>query len=94
MVMSTLPLTGGRKKPTPKPRTEGVVILAGRLGYYARLYPSGAKRARYLAKRARYLATRQTDVIRAQEVLPYLRAEAQRRKGRVPMPNPNQMNLL
>ena len=87
MVMSTLPLTGGRKKPGPKPRTEGVVKLAGRLGYYARLYPSGAKRVRYLA-------TRQTDVIRAQEVLPYLRAEAQRRKGRVPMPNPNQMEML
>lgn len=76
--MSTLPLTGGRKKPAPKPRTEGVFKPAHRRHYYARLYPSGAKRARCLS-------TGQSDVIKAQEMLPYLRAEAQRMKrgGRV-----------
>lgn len=85
--MSTLPLTGGRKKPAPRPRTEGVVKPKSRPYYYARLYPSGAKRARYIS-------THQSDVLRAQELMPYLRAQAERRKGRVPAPpNPQQPEL-
>lgn len=86
--MSKLPLTGGRKKPAPRPRTEGVVKPARRAHFYARLYPSGAKRARYMS-------TYQSDVIKAQELLPFLRAKAERLKRgrRASMPNPQQPEL-
>ncbi len=87
--MKALPLTGGRKKPAPRPRTEGVVKPARRTHFYARLYPSGVKRARYIS-------THQSDVIKAQELLPFLRAEAERHKRgrRVSMPNPLQPELF
>jgi hypothetical protein len=87
MSAATLPLTGGRKKPAPRPRTEGVVKPARRTCFYARLYPSGAKRARYIS-------THQSDVLRAQELLPHIRAMAERTKhGRVKLPNPQQPEL-
>ena len=68
---ATLPLSGGRKKATRKPRTEGVMLPANRACYYARLYPPGAKRARYIATHTR-------EVQRAEELLPHLRALAAR----------------
>jgi len=80
MVMSTLPLKGARKKPAPKPRTEGVTRLKGRKHFYARIWTSGSKRARYIS-------TEQSDVIRAQELMPHIRAVAERSKSRVKVRN-------
>ena len=79
--MSTLPLTGGRKKPAPRPRTEGVMKPRSRKHFCARIYPSGAKRALYIS-------TGQSDVLRAQELLPHIRAQVARGK-RVALPQPH-----
>ncbi len=72
MTSETLPLTGERKKPEPRPRTEGLVKLSKRPCYYARLYAPGAKRATYRC-------TGRKDVATAALLLPHLRADLQRK---------------
>jgi hypothetical protein len=74
---TTLPLTGGRKKAEPRPRSEGLCKLAKRRAYYARLYPPGAKRARYFSTHAE---TRSG----AEAVLNHVRAEVARRRKSPP----------
>ncbi len=81
MKADTLPLTGGRRKPEPKPRTEGLVHLKNRRGLYARLYIPGAKRAIYRS-------TGRTDVRTAETLLPHLRA-ALKRSHATPPPRRN-----
>lgn len=70
-----LPLQGGRRKPAPRPRTEGIVRLDRRRYWYVRLYPQGCKRAVYLS-------TQTTDHRKAEELVPGLRGEIGRRGRR------------
>lgn len=87
MTADTLPLTGARKKPEPKPRTEGLVQIGGRRCYYVRLYGPGAKRATYRS-------TGRPDVASAEQLIPHLRAALLRAARPTPPPNATQPCLI
>jgi hypothetical protein len=74
-----LDLKGARKKPEPRPRTEGITKLGNRPNYYLRVYPPGSKRATYKS-------TRRSDKRGAEAVVPHLRAQLQRPRPQSPPP--------